>query len=150
MFTRLCLFFLVSSTAGCFQQDESKTSKLLPSDYASTYALAQSCRLSTGHEHFIKVLTDSKETNQAYLAGDRLLPDNSLVMTEEYDDANCSVLVGYTLMRKDPGYDPSHNDWRWQELDDKRDVLKDGREQTCIDCHQKCVKAANPEYTCLR
>jgi hypothetical protein len=153
MFTRCsCLFFLVSLMAGCFQQDSDKTSQMLPPDYSSNYVLARNCRYSIGHKRYLKVLSNSKETNDAYLAGNCLLPVNSLVLAEEYDKADCSSLVGYTLMRKDPGYDPSHNDWNWQELDDMRNVLKMGHNQTqtCVDCHQKCSTVATPEYTCSR
>jgi hypothetical protein len=143
-----CLFLLVTLMGGCFQQDDVKTSQILPADYTSSFILARNCRYSTAHARFLKILTSSKEANDAYLAGNRLLPLNSLVLTEEYENSSCSALVGYTLMRKESGYDPDHNDWRWQELDDMRNVLKDGREQSCIDCHLKCITPTTPEYTC--
>jgi hypothetical protein len=151
MLTRcLCLFLLVSSLGGCFQQDSAKTSQILPPDYKSTYLLARNCRYSTTHGHFIKVLTNSVETNDAYMAGNCILPRDSLILAEEYDTATCALLTGMTLMYKNASYDPSHNDWRWQKLDDTRNILEDGRVQTCIDCHQKCSQPSTPEYTCAR
>ncbi len=144
------MFILAALTGGCFQQDNSKTSQILPPDYSSSFVLARNCRYSTSHSRFLRVLTDGKETNDAYLAGNCLLPVNSLVLAEEYENASCSSLIGYTLMNKVSGYDSSHNDWRWQKLDDMRNLLEDGRVQTCIDCHQKCSQTATPEYTCSR
>jgi hypothetical protein len=144
------MFLLAALTGGCFQQDNAKTSQLLPPDYSSSFVLARNCRYSTSHARFLKVLTDSKETNDAYLAGNCLLPVNSMVLAEEFENANCTSLIGYTLMKKVPGYDPSHNDWYWQELDDMRNLLEDGHAQPCIDCHQKCSQLATPEYTCAR
>jgi len=151
MFTRCsCLFLLVSLLGGCFQQDDDKTSQILPSDYKSSYVLARNCRYSTSHARFIKVLTNNVETNDSYMAGNCLLPVNSLVLAEEYDSSACTTLTGYTLMYKNAGYDTSHNDWRWQKLDETRNVLEDGRVQACIDCHLKCSQPTNPEYTCSR
>lgn len=151
MLTRCsCLCLLVMLMGGCFQQDNAKTSQLLPSDYKSSYVSARNCRYSTTHGHYIKVLTNSTETNDAYLAGNCALPVGSLVLAEEYDNTACTSLTGYTLMKKVSGYDPEHGDWRWQKLDDTRNLLEDGHVQTCIDCHQRCSEAGAPEYTCSR
>jgi hypothetical protein len=151
MLTRYsCPFLLITLMGGCFQQDNAKTSQILPQDYKSSYVLARSCRYSTSHTRFIKVLTNNRETNEAYLAGNCLLALNSLVLAEEYDKADCASVTGYTLMYKESGYDPDHNDWRWQKMDDQRSLLEDGHVQSCIDCHQQCSQAATPEYTCSR
>ena len=130
----------------CFQQDKAGTSQILLSDYQTTYVPVRSCRLAIGHGSSSIVVLASSAAESDYLLGTGPLPQGSVIVAVESDKADCSDLTGYTLMFKDvPGYDPTAGDWHWQQLDDQRDVLQDGRLQTCISCHTQCNRN---DYTC--
>jgi hypothetical protein len=123
-----------------------QTSQILPSDYQTRYVPVRSCRLANGHgSNFITVLASPTAASD-YLLGNSPLPQGSVIVAAESDRADCSTLVGYTLMFKDvPGYNPAAGDWHWQRLDDQRLVLEDGRVQGCISCHAQCNRN---DYTC--
>jgi len=140
MATRCSLWFLpLLLLGGCFQQDNNKVSQILPLD-RSSYVQVRSCRLNVQHgSKYIHVFANNSEAQQAYLAANCPLPQGSVIVAEESDKPDCSKITGYTLMFKDvPGYDPTADDWHWQQLDDQRGVLQDGRVQTCIECHSQC------------
>ena len=131
---------------GCFQQDKAGTSQLLLPDYESSYVPVRGCRLAKGHGSNSIVVLASAEAASDYLLKNSPLPRGSVIVAKESDKADCSTLVGYTLMFKDvPGYDPTVADWHWQRLDDQRYVLEDGRRPECISCHTQCNRN---DYTC--
>jgi len=131
---------------GCFQQDKPGTSQILPPDYETSYVPVRSCRPAYGHGSNSIVVFASPDAESDYLLGIGPLPQNSVIVAKESDKADCSTLVGYTLMFKDvPGYDPTAADWHWQRLDDQRYVLEDGRLQSCSSCHAQCSRN---DYTC--
>ena len=143
----LLLLSLLLDGSGCFQQDSAKTSQILPLGYESSYVQARGCRLIRGHtSNYIIVRANSSEVQQAYVAGNGPLPQGSVILAEEYDRADCLGIAGFTLMYKDvQGYNPDAADWHWQRLDSLRDVLEDGRVETCISCHAQC---SLNDYTC--
>jgi hypothetical protein len=147
MGTRRLLFLLSSLLFGsCFQQSGNNTSQILPPDYQTSAQVARTCRLNVGHASKYMVVYTNAVADAAYLAGTSPLPQASTVVAVESDKTDCSTLTGYTLMRKEaPGYNPAAGDWHWQRLDDQRDVLEDGRLQTCISCHTTC---SLNDYTC--
>ncbi len=148
MGTRRPLLLLSLLLAGsCFQQDSNRTSQILPGDYQASYLQVRGCRLVIGHNsNYLDVRVNNAEAQQAYLAANGPLPQGSVVVAEESDAADCTGLTGYTLMFKDvPGYNAAAGDWRWQRLDDQRNVLEDGRVQSCISCHTQCNLN---DYTC--
>jgi hypothetical protein len=147
-----CSFILLSLllAGGCFQQDSNKASQILLGPPAQvSYLPVRGCRqVKNGHDSkYIKVSVNSGEAQQAYNAGNCPLPQDSVIVAEEFNKPDCSSLSGYSLMFKDtPGYDPAASDWHWQKLDEVRGVLEDGRVRTCIDCHATCVPAR--DLTC--
>ena len=73
---------------------------------------------------------------ELYERGPYPLPSGTLIIKEEFGDAGCTDLLGWTLMHKQPaGYDPRFGDWRWQRLDPRGKVLEDGRLPRCASCH---------------
>ena len=147
MGTRRLLLLLSSLLfGGCFQQSGNNTSQLLPPDYQTSFQVARTCRLNVGHGSRYMVVYTNAVADAAYLAGTPPLPQGSTIVTVESDKADCTGLTGFTLMFKDvSGYNPAAADWHWQRLDDQRDVLEDGRLQTCISCHTTC---SLNDYTC--
>jgi hypothetical protein len=131
---------------GCFQQDKAGTSQILPPDYQASYVQVRSCRPADGHGSNSIVVFANAQAQSDYLSDIGPLPQGSVVVAKESAQADCSDLAGYTLMFKEaPGYNPTAGDWHWQRLDDQRDVLEDGRVQSCISCHTQCNR---DDYTC--
>jgi Cytochrome P460 len=62
-----------------------------------------------------------------------ILPDESIIVKENYD-AN-KKLAALTVMYKEEGYDPGHNDWFWAKYGIDGSVQAEGKVQACIDCH---------------
>jgi hypothetical protein len=140
------LFLPLLLVGGCFQQDKAGTSQILTSDPQTSYYQVRSCRLSSGHGSNYMVVLANALAESDYLSGGGPLPQGSVIVAVESDQADCSDLTGYTLMSKDvPGYNPTAGDWHWQRLDDQRDVLQDGRVQGCISCHTQCNRN---DFTC--
>jgi hypothetical protein len=65
------------------------------------------------------------------------LPAGAIVVKAAYagDECQDEALDHWVAMKKEPGFDPDHGDWRWQEVDSDGRVLSDGKTQSCIDCH---------------
>jgi hypothetical protein len=133
---------------GCFKQDSSKTSQLLPPDYQTSFTQARGCRPVQGHVGSSLVVLANAAAALDYSQGNYPLPQGSVIAAVESANQTCTGVAGFTLMFKEaPGYNSAAADWHWQRLDDQHNVLEDGRIQSCIDCHAKC---SDFDYTCSR
>ncbi len=119
---------------------------LVPSDYRSRFVEVRNCRATIEHlsaastgavTNAIRVLINP-EASRLYLANAIQLPAGTLVIKEEFDDDRCAHLTGWTVMRKEPGFDDPHGDWHWQRVraSDGR-ALEDGRVSRCFNCHNR-------------
>jgi len=143
---RPLVLLLLLVLGGCFQQSGNNTSQLLPAEYQATYQVVRTCQLNVGHGSSHMVVYANADADSAYSAGSYPLPQGSMIVAVESDQADCSSLTGYSLMFKEPlGYNAVAGDWHWQKLDAQRDVLQDGRVQECITCHASCSEY---DYTC--
>ena len=147
MATRRALLLLsLLVLGGCFQQSGASTSKLLPSDYQTSYQLARTCQLSVAHNSNHMVVYANALAESDYLGGTYPLPQGSTIVTAETDQADCTGAHRlHPHVQRGAGYNPTAGDWHWQKLDDQRDVLQDGRVQDCISCHASCSRN---DYTC--
>jgi hypothetical protein len=135
---------LCATLLSCGPDEPAAPTSLVPSGYATTFVEVRGCRMTSEHTattpglvvSHIRVLTNP-EAAAPYRANAARLPVGSLVVKEEYADPSCSRLRAWTVMRKEPaGYDPPHNDWRWQRVRAvDQAVLVDGRVSSCISCH---------------
>lgn len=67
-------------------------------------------------------------------AGDaQVLPNGALVVKENFHPD--STLASVTVMYKQTGYDPQHNDWFWMKRLQDGTVEASGRVGGCADCH---------------
>lgn len=117
---------------------------LVPANYTSTFVEVRRCRSTIDHASFaagdnvrnIRVWV-SRDASQAYINNAATLPPGAVVIKEEYGGScNSADLLAWTVMRKEPGFDPPRGDWRWQRVRaPTRAVLEDGRVQRCISCH---------------
>lgn len=73
----------------------------------------------------------------AALAGfDGSFPDGTILVKEQYGDAEGKVLNGHTVMLKIDGYDPAHGDWYWVAYNGKGETTQfAGKASYCFNCH---------------
>lgn len=63
-------------------------------------------------------------------------PDGSILVKEQYGDAEGTTLNGHTVMWKRDGYDPEHGDWYWVAFDGAGGTTAhDGKASYCYNCH---------------
>ena len=122
---------------------------IFPADYAQSYVEVRDCRYSLEHGGIhIRVLTDPASA-EAYEADASQLPVGSVVIKEEYSDAECkpSELIRWRAMRKEaPGFDVEDGDWHWQWVTPRREVVENTK-TSCIGCHRQpdCLER---DYMC--
>jgi hypothetical protein len=115
-----------------------KPAPVFPSDVA-TWQEGRPCGFT--HEHdlrYIRVVTDeAAEVPYQALDAQYPYPVGATLVKLEYDDEDCTTLLGYTAMQKQQsGYSKTGHDWRWQRVDKDRTVIEDGEIDVCITCHQ--------------
>ena len=73
----------------------------------------------------------------AALAGfDGTFPDGTILVKEQYEDAEGKVLSGHTVMLKIDGYDADHGDWYWVAYNGKGETTQfAGKPEYCYGCH---------------
>jgi hypothetical protein len=125
---------------------------LFPEAFEALYTEMRDCRLSHEHElRYIRVLvSDSAHEPYAGLSSDTPYPVGAILVKPEYDDDECSVVLGYTAMEKlEPGTSPENGDWEWQKLTAERELLDGGVPDRCIGCHsQHCAPPNGYDLTC--
>lgn len=131
---------------GCFQDSTPAHSNFLPLDYQTTFQKVRSCRLVAGHENHYELVFANALASDPYITANYPVPSGSVVVAEEHGDPSCNSLVGFNLMAKEKaGYDSTHGDWHWQQLDANQRVLKDGKLSACTTCH---APAPCNDYLC--
>lgn len=73
------------------------------------------------------------EAAEALQAQPGVMPDGAIIVKENYleDETFDSV----TIMYKQSGYDPDHNDWYWTKLGANGEIQAAGKPDGCIACH---------------
>lgn len=140
------------ASAGCGPEPESGPEPLFPADADTAWNELRDCRHSHEHElRFIRVFA-SPDAEAPYLAlsPDMPYPVGARLVKFEYDDANCTDLLGYTALEKLPaGVAPAGGDWLWQRVGPNRKVLEEGAMPRCINCHQDhCEPPNGYDLTC--
>jgi hypothetical protein len=109
---------------------------LLPADYPARFVEVRDCRSSVEHGLSHIVVKVDATVADRYNAGPYPFDPGTLVVKEEFADADCTTLVGISLMSKQAaGFDPRFGDWHWQGLDAARAVREDGPLPRCATCH---------------
>lgn len=63
-------------------------------------------------------------------------PAGTVLVKEQYADAEGKVLNGHTLMWKRPGYDAEHGDWYWIAFNGEGETtVHNGMAPYCFNCH---------------
>lgn len=105
----------------------------------SGWAEGRPCGFTHEHElRYVRVLVDAaSEDPYRELTADHPYPVGATLVKLEYDDEDCTELIGYTAMQKqEAGYSEVGHDWRWQRVTAEREVVEDGELETCITCHE--------------
>lgn len=96
-------------------------------------------KLYTGrHPHGAFLTTYvSSDAEGAIAAKKGILPNGSFVVKENYSPEK--KLAAVTVMYRVQGYDSEAGDWYWAKYAPDGKVLKDGKVQGCIQCHQAVI-----------
>jgi hypothetical protein len=106
---------------------------VFPESYASTYTEVRDCRRSPEHElSYIRVWA-SPEAAPIYTSRTGDFPEGAVIVKEEFANAACTDLLGWTAMRREGG------DWRWQDVALDRTTIEDGDIARCTTCHDACA-----------
>jgi hypothetical protein len=74
-------------------------------------------------------------------------PDGTILVKEQYADAEGKTLNGHTVMFKLDGYDADHGDWYWVAFNGKGETTQhNGQASYCYDCHM-AVSSLDWVYT---
>jgi len=123
---------------------------IFAASYRNNFVEVRSCRFSIEHGGVAMRVLANPIGAAAYLAEANPLPVGSIVIKEEYNNADCSddaKLVRWAAMlKRSPGFDAEHGDWHWQWVNRNRTVAADGK-ASCIACHihSACVER---DYMC--
>lgn len=62
----------------------------------------------------------------------------SIVVKEIYTTTTCAAdqIDHWVAMKKEPGFDAAHGDWRWQEVESDGTITVNGKSAECSDCHE--------------
>ena len=64
-----------------------------------------------------------------------VMPNGSIILKEGYSSEG--ELREIVLMQKVDGFDPEHNDWYWAAYSPDGDVLTEGSQPACYNCHSR-------------
>jgi hypothetical protein len=77
-------------------------------------------------------------------------PEGTILVKEQYSDAEGKVKTGHTVMLKIDGYDSEHGDWFWVAYNAKGETtVHNGMAPYCSDCHA-AAKANDWVYTAFK
>jgi hypothetical protein len=143
--------FLVLALAGCNgssegppSHDETGPLLIFDTDIAAHYTLVRSCRHPGEHSAlngFTVWVDKADETSFSAIwqtpPGVSALPPGAVVVKEIYTTETCDpgTVERWVAMKKEPGFDPTHSDWHWQEVSADHRVTTDGADDHCISCH---------------
>lgn len=135
----LCLAF------GCQNEEHASKPLLFDQNVRAAYAPARACRVLGEHSGLgAYSVWISKDAASEYAAiwqnppSVQRLPPGTVVVKEIYTGTNCdaSEVARWVAIRKEPGFDPPHADWHWQEVTTPNDIVVDGIANDCISCHE--------------
>jgi hypothetical protein len=138
--------------AGCGPEPDPGPDPVFPERPEAQWTELRDCRHSHEHElRFIRVFA-SPDAEASYLAlsPEVPYPVGARLVKLEYDDAECTQLLGYTALEKlPPGTSTAAGDWLWQRVGPDRKVLEEGAMPRCINCHQEhCEPPYGYDLTC--
>ncbi|MBP7003777.1 cytochrome P460 family protein [Amaricoccus sp.] len=82
---------------------------------------------------------------------DGSFPDGTILVKEQYEDAEGKVSTGHTVMLKIDGYDSAHGDWYWVAYDAKGETTThNGMAPYCSNCHEAAAATNDWVYTSFK
>jgi hypothetical protein len=141
-----CLFSVLIVTAcdGDGSGSPSGPSLIFETDVRAHYRLVRSCRSPGEHSGLNAYTVWVNEIGRSSFAAIWETPPavtelaaGAVVVKEVYADLECdpASVDHWVAMKKEPGFDPTHGNWHWQEVSADRTLRTDGAEAACIQCH---------------
>lgn len=125
-----------------------------PDSFLDNYLELRDCRHSHEHElRRIRVFADPLAApSYRALTSSVPYPEGATLVKLEYEFEGCnySDFLQYTVLKKmEPGFNPETNDWLWQRVSAKREVLEEGAMSRCVNCHTvHCAPPHGYDLTC--
>jgi len=146
--SRLLLLFTLS---GCEGDDpppvnppESGPPLIFETEFRSSYTPVRACRSPGEHSGLNAYTVWVNEIGRSSFSAIWQTPPavtelaaGTVVVKEVYSGSDCDpkTVERWVAMEKEPGFDPAHGDWHWQEVLADRKVRVDGADVACIHCH---------------
>jgi hypothetical protein len=132
-----CLGALALPVIACDEGDLGGPEIVLGANYRKDFTKVRTCRFSVEHDLSYMQVWANAEAAALYEAGPYPFRAGAVIVKEQFSDANCVHLSGYTLMKKGgAGTDSRFGDWRWYRLDDDFRIVEDGSKTSrCGSCH---------------
>ncbi len=86
------------------------------------------------HGAFLKLYVN-QEAKAAIERGDKTMPENAIVVKENYNKEK--KLVSITPMYKVKDYNPGAGNWFWAKYGTNGKIMVAGKVNSCISCHSK-------------
>jgi hypothetical protein len=138
--------------AGCGEEAPSGAQPVFPENPDLVWREIRDCRHSHEHElRFIRVFASpTAEDSYLALSPEVPYPVGATLVKLEYDDPNCTTLLGYTALQKlAPGEQPEGGDWMWQRVNAGHEVEEEGAMTRCVNCHAvHCEPPYGYDLTC--
>ena len=132
--------------AGCGHPAQPTEETIFPEDLQKAgYVQVRRCRYPGEHSALaaftVWVNPDGRASFDALWAEPPTATEmeaGAIVVKEIYSSTSCAAdQVDYWVaMKKEPGFDREHGDWRWQEVQHDGTITVDGRSPACGDCHE--------------
>lgn len=132
-----------------------------PETYSETYTQLHECKESEHPAADYVITWLSPEGAEAWetmmegmmggaeAGGGVVLPEGTVLVKAQYDDATCSTLSGYTAMEKlAPSSNPELGDFRWQFLDADGSCKDCDAGASCSGCHTLPSCGLSFPYVC--
>ena len=122
--------------------DAPKEAAPIAPDFRATFTKVNRTRfVSRGHlqDRFLVDIFVNTLGRDAYLAASGDVPVGTVLVKEHFERSNGgggerpSGL--FVMSKRDAGYDAANGDWRWTVIGARGEILKDGKIESCIQCH---------------
>jgi len=155
---RFLTVLLAGALASCKGTDNPGTptpALIFDRDVRASYAEVRECRYPGEHSALaaftVWISRDAEPAFRGLWADpptETRLPPGAVVVKEIYESTECTpdAVERWVAMKKEPGLDPDHADWHWQEVTATGEVSVDGPDPACIDCHRGGDQASCAGY----
>lgn len=137
-----CMTLVAATLVGCSSEvnvDNLDSNAFFPQDYESSFAQLGACRKSATHSDPYYKLHITASSQDAFAAG-MPVPEGTVLVKTQFQDDACTDFSRWTAMKKQTaGFDPTHGDFEWQNIDGEGQIAEQGKLGNCASCHSGCT-----------